>query len=188
MGLFSGIKVAKMMVSATYMGTGHYLTRIDNIKYGETRKKEKFLAIEQTVIAVLPSNEPQQHKIGDEVTHFLQISGNEYFLADFKQFIVGVLGASEDEVDETVCGWAAGLDEKDNPLAGGSPLKGTVVEIDNRGKVTKEGKNFTKVKYVREIKAEQVLLDLPPELVKRFFPEGVLEKRAAAEAAQRAAA
>lgn len=173
-GLFKNIKDVKVNQDFNYEGAGHYWTKFNKIKQGMTRTKETFLAIEKTVIKVLPSNESgPTHFVGEEISHYIGISGNEYFEKDVKGMVIGMFGVKSEEVTEEIC---------ESVLANeGALMAGIVAEVDNRKIATKPKPDgttgfFTKIKYMREVPAKEVLVDLTPELVKKFFPGEYLQK------------
>ena len=209
MGLFKGLSQVKVNRDYAYEKQGNYLTRIDRIKVGKlhangvdtrTRKREEFIAIDQTVIAVLPSSEPgPYHTVGEEITHFIMVTGSEYADKEWAKFLSGLLGVDVSKLDDPdVLAVAGGKDfddflSNDDPKSGPvQPVRGTVIEKRNQLVATKEStpeapKHFTRIKTVREVPANEVLKTLGgsnSDLVKRFFPNQYLENQIAAATAK----
>jgi len=214
MGLFKNLSQAKVSRDYIFLNqcAGNYLTRIDAVKVGKqwpdgrdtrTRKREEFIAIEETIIAILSSNEaPPLHAVGDEVSHFIMVTGSEYADKEWASFLCGLFGlkGAEDldrpEIKALVGGiefddWAGNEDAAKGVV---QPLRGVVVEINNRMRALKKvnptdpDKFFCKVHTKREVPAVEVLqvltaMDKTGGLVNRFFPNNFLQNKIAEEAA-----
>ena len=185
MGLFQNISSTRMMADANYPKYGAYWVRIDKVKRGETRKKMINLIIDYTVIAVLPSSEPEPHHIvGEEACHYIEVSGNDYAAADWAGFIAGMLGCKVEDLDNPEIRAAFGNQDSDDwATSERQPLRGTIGQMRARMVMTKGEPNnpshpFTKVRWMREVPAAEVLKALAPELVTRFFPGQMLERAA----------
>ena len=172
--IFKNLKTTALAGDFSYVGKGRYWARIDKVKHDKTRKKVEFISIEMTILTVIPGNEPADNRVGEEVNRFIQISGSDYAEKDFVQFLCGTLGLSPSELPEGADDWACADDQ---------PLRGVVVEMDNKVITLESGKLFTKVKFCREVPVAEVLNNLPPELVNRFFPNNFLGNKLAAEKA-----
>lgn len=167
MGLFTGIKDAKVGFGRGYEKNGMYLQRIDRVKQGKTRRGREFLAIEKTVIKVIDDFEGTGHREGEEITHML-MTDSDYFLANFKEFIATCFDADPQaaEVDESDC--EAAVSEQ-------QPLAGIVLEMFNKDIQTKDGKPFTKVGYKRRVPQAEIVEVIDPENLAKFFPNGLVD-------------
>ena len=178
MGIFNSLKSAKINRDFTYVGEGRYWLRIDKCKQDLTRTKIPFVAIDMTVVAVLPNPDPRGHNVhavGDEVTRY--IGAGDYFDADVAQFLTAVLGCKPEELEEAQV--EAVFDPK-----GSQPLAGMVVEMNNKTRVVEDKENptavkeFSKPRFVREVPAAEALKTLPADVIKKFFPGDALTKAA----------
>ncbi len=183
MGMFPNLSKTKIMGDAVYTKYGKYFVRIDKVKRGATRLQEINIIVDYTVLAVLPHQEPPpNHQVGEEACHYILVTGNEYAAADWAGFVSGMMGCEVADLEnpevKAACG---GLDTDDfitneDPAKGPvQPFRGLIGELSNRLVMTKEkpgkpSKPFTKVKWVREVPASEVLKALTPDLVSRFFP------------------
>ena len=186
--LFAGIKDASAKVDAEYDGPGHYLERIEKVKVDQNRKGVRFFAVEKTVIHVFDNagGHPDAHRVGDSTT-FMVMQSSEYFKIEVKAFVKSVLeedldAKSEDEILDVI---QAIVDDS-------QPLAGTVVEMRNHNRLKKDKKPedenafFTKVKFVREVPASELLEVLTDDEKSRFYPGDQLEKMIEAEKKQAA--
>lgn len=172
--MFTGIKDAKAQMDANYMRPGIYWSRINRVKVDVSRKQEAFVAIEMTAIHIIDDDDGKGHKLGEDVTHML-MPKHDMFLPNMKGFIAGALSMAIDDITEVEAMSVCGADQ---------PLAGTVVECRNRTIITKEGRPFTVVKYVREVPASELLQALPPIDQENFFPGGALGRIAQLQAQQ----
>ena len=219
MALFKKLSEAKLTRDYIFENqcAGNYLMRIDAVKVGRqwpdgrdtrTRKREEFIAIEKTVIAVLPSNEaPPYHAVGDEVSHFIMVTGSDYADREWASFLCGLLGLKDatdldsPQIKKLIGGiefdeWAGNEDATKGTV---QPLRGMVVEMNNRMRALKKAspsdpdKFFCKLHTKREVPASEVIqvlnaMDKTGGLVGRFFPNNFLQNKIAEEAAAQAAA
>lgn len=174
MGFFKNLKTVKLKQDFVYLGAGSYWMRVDSVTEGENRKMEKNFIVNLTVVKVLPRERDDPiHSVGQEISHYIKVSGNEYAEANVADFFCGVMGCKPEELTDGVEEWA--IDKS-------QPLKGMVVELRNRVITTKKGNLFTSIHYVREVPAEEVLTKLDSDAIQRFFPNGYLDKIVAAKA------
>lgn len=179
MGMFKNPSTVKLIGDYNYVKVGHYINRIDKIHKIDSRKHELFIAIDMTVLTVLPSSEPPPfHKVGDEICHMIKITGNEYAEADWTRLLMVVLESIDPNLKQIdldgvfrkeVCG---GADSDDWACSESQPLAGWCVEMDNNIQITKKGMKRIAKKYMRVVPKEEVLRGLNPDEVKRFFPAG----------------
>lgn len=166
--VFAGVKEAKPSFAANYLSEGHYLLRIDRVKFGKTRKGDEFVAVETTVAHVWDNNDGAGHKIGENATHMLMCK-HDMFLPNFKAMIVNLLKCPETDITVDAC--VQICDEATQPFSG------MLVEIIAKNIVTREGNDFTRIDYKRQVPAEEVAGLLSDEVKTRLFPDGELERK-----------
>lgn len=133
MGLFSGIKDAKVSRGGVYLEPGVYTARVEACKSGVTRKGAGFFVVEMTV---LESNNPKFTK-GSSVS-WMVVLDKEPSLGNIKHFAAIATNTPEDEIDE------AGIELI---VSAENPLRGTILEISATNIKTKAGGDFTKVVF-----------------------------------------
>lgn len=180
--IFGGIKDAKSRFDSNYIIPSHCLWRIDNVKVDENRSGEGFMAIEMTCLEDLVSEKYARgvygHTPGESASH-LMMKKHDSFLGNVKAFIANTMGVPVEEIAEN------------DALAicdASQPLRNTVVEIEARNTKTKRGTDFTVVNYKGEVPPTELIarwgeLEDGAEMMERFFPQGLLERLAAADAA-----
>lgn len=183
MGLFSGLSSAKARIQATYVRPSHFIARIDACKTGENRKNEGFFVVEMTVIHdCAPDKYDMQtygHSVGERVS-WMAMSKHDSFLGNVKAFMANVLGLTGAEAENLGEEEAVQITSNDQPLAG------TIIEVIAKNITTKAGNPFTAVNFVGEVQPQQMLDlwatmgDTGTEREQQFFPEGELQRRAAA--------
>lgn len=175
--LFSGVGNAKQ-TDATYFEPGTYLVLINNCKIFQNRSGETRAAIEVTVLGVLDDPDGKALRVGTEATQI--IKRGDYWLRDINGFISGVAGCTPEEVTEE--GAAQVFAD------GQSVFAGTVAELYCWNIMTEtKGEPFTKHKWRREVKPEEVVKMLSAETIARFFsnpnhPVAIAAAQAAAAA------
>lgn len=157
-GIFSGVEKAKMRFDAIYQRPGHYLERIEEVKFDQNRKGRAFVVIVKTVVAVLSQPDQAQHRVGDEIQHMLMCD-NDSFLPSIKQFVARVCGVKPEDVDEEACIQLCSQDQ---------PLRNAFVETIAQNVKTRENKDFTRITYVREHKPDELRKELAPEVFQKF--------------------
>lgn len=155
---FTGIEAAKARVDSNYIRPCDVWAKIEVAKLDQNRKKRVFFALEMTVIHRLPTDDGN-HRIGESVTH-LVMQDSEYFLSEIKSMFSSILGVSPEEIDADDCAAAC---SPDNPLAG------TVVHVQATNIETRQGNDFTKVSYKREVPMAEVVEALDEATLNRFF-------------------
>lgn len=170
--MFSGITAAKASMSSNYFKAGHYLFRVNAVKVGVSRKQESFVAVEVTTIHIFDNDDGRGHRVGEEATHMLMQKFDQ-FLPNMKAFIAAACSMEANDITEqnalSVCGPE-------------QPLAGTVVECQNRITMTQKNNQFTRVNYVRQVLAAELLQLLPVEVQTEYFPDGALQNLAAHQA------
>ena len=182
--MFSGVSQARPNVDANYVRPGRYWLRIDNCKVGTSRKHVPFCANEMTVVHVFDNSNGTGHRVGEQVTDMM-MRDNDYFLSDIQGFVGHVLDVEPAAVTEQDCGAIYGPEQ---------PLRGLCVELNAReiqtrniNQQTGQPGVFTKISYVREVPATELLQFLPPDVQNQFWPNGALQAMAAHEQQQQRA-
>lgn len=173
--IFTGIENARASVATNYFREGRYFSYIRGAKQFVTRKGERMLLVEHSILAVI-SGVNESHRPGEEVGHLLKVS-QDSFLGNVKAMIAGITGCHVDEVKTAHCAECF-------PVEGNSPLAGSLVEVHARPIVTKAGKPFTVIDYKRPISATEVaeaMTDI--KIANAILGVGVLEAAVAKEAA-----
>jgi hypothetical protein len=173
MGLFGKIKEAKPSMDANYDRDGSYISKIIQVKVGESRKKETFVAIEKMVIKVYDDGEGKGHKAGELATHMM-MTKHDSFEGNFKSFVMNTTGCAKSEIDENAC---------EKIVSERQPMAGMIIRHINKTIQTRAGHDFTVVSYKGEVLASEVpeLLGNGEDLIERFFPDGQLEELIALE-------
>lgn len=150
MGLFSKIKDARVSKGGVYLLPGNYLLKVETAKLIEDRHNVALLVTEHLII----QSDNEERKPGSHVT-WMAKNNQDAFLGNVKAFLCGVLGVSEDDIDEET---AEGAFDEDQPLQN-QYVKAEAFEI-----ITKKGTPFTKVLWYPvaedEGKAAEAALDL----------------------------
>lgn len=167
-GIFSNIGKAKAMLDANYIRPGKYWMLINKCKVDSDRKGVAFIANEFTVIRALDNDNGQGHRLREDVCQLVKQT-NDYFLSEVKSFVAGVMGIQAEDVGEDDALLVYDPEKQ--------PLVGYVVEVHARNITLKDSnKDFTRVTYKREVKPQELLEGLDPEIISRYFPNGVLER------------
>ncbi len=205
MGLFSNVKNAKVTADLSFLGRGHYWLRVNRTFTSENRVHIPYCAIDFTVVAVLPSNEVAAHRVGEDIRR--HIAAGEYFDKEIQSYLMGSGVMTEADLASDKAGKSNNFEEacemifpkkEDGKPFAASVQQGWVIECDNRDiqiadtekdpqKTQGITRPFTKIKFVREVPAAEVLSGdkamgtppLPKELVERFFPNNMLQQAVA---------
>lgn len=175
MGLFDGVEQAKASFDAKYQGAGHYLCRIDRIKADKTRGGDEFMAVEMTVMHTFMDGQgaPEKwHKPGESTSHLL-MKKHDSFLGNVKALVANVTGCHESEVTKADCERIASAEQ---------PLAGAVIELSARDILTRKNQPFTKVSYIREVPATELVELLDEKIVATYFPGDTLADMIAEQA------
>lgn len=173
MTLFDAVPTAKATFQANYIKAGHYVVRIDAIKYGNNRKKEEMVVIEMTIAHIF---EGDQHKVEEEVSKVYN-SKHDMTPGNLKAMFAALLGREPESVPadqwKKICMKIVGEQQ---------PLRGMFSEIKARNTVTKSGQDYTIVNYGPAMKStdKRLLEILDAEECKTFL--GVEKPRAAGTA------
>lgn len=165
--IFQGIGAAKPRIDANYMRQGHYLVRINNCKLDRNRKQILFSAIEMSVVKVFDDCAGQGHRVGEDITWYIDQTKADYFLPEVRTFIANVSGAPFEQIGEA---------EAMDVYGQNQPFAGLVVEVKGRLTVTNNNRNFTRISFVREVPAAEALQQIDPQVVAHYWPNGALER------------
>ena len=187
MGLFSGIKEAKMSNRSDWATVGHYYARIDKVKVDQNRKRQTGFFIEMTILHCLSGGndlkgEPvPPHTPGTAVTQAIWGHHVDMFLPNVKAFVSSTVGCKPEEVDEKAVD-AIVLEDGSEKA---QPLSGTVVEFKGTMTETKAGKPFTVISYRGEVPATVLQATLSADIKKNYFDGGrILDEMVAWELEQ----
>jgi len=168
MGAFTGLKDARRGFNSNKLRAGEYLVRIDKCEFFDTKMSGEKWKNTLTVVGTISGD----HKVG-EVAHviFSMANGQMVFQSNLKGFLAGVLGVSDEEIDEPSATIARSED---------SPLYGMVTRViatqrTSRDKKDKDGNPTTYVVYnwSPAFTPEEITSAIGDEAVKRFFPNGL---------------
>jgi len=161
MGMFKNVKDAKANFGANYEREGNYIMFVRRVKLDKNRNDEWFVAVEKVAIECInPGAEPKPHRVGEQCSHLLcnYGKGKDSFLPNYKALIMNVFDVPEDEVDEDACDLVTSDDQ---------PMAGIFLEMQNKNVVTKEGKDFTRIKYIRAIPLSEIAERVDMEVLKK---------------------
>lgn len=194
MGIFKGLKDAKITGGGNKEREGHYIERMDKIVRSDPndpttpqlRTQMAAVFVEKTIVRVIDNAQGKGHSVGESVTdafHFYP-GNRDSKLANFKSMVMVLLGVSEEEAGKEAV--AEQLSSLQQPLAGMLCESNTVQQMR---KNVKPGENtyFTRTRYIRPYTPAEALKLLTPEEIVRFYPDNFLDKQLAALAALAAA-
>lgn len=166
-----------------YFRIGHYLVRVDSFRKGVNHNQIDFVKLDGTVLYVYPDAVPTQdpttkvmvhpHRAGEQVVQKI-MGGKDTTLGNIKHIICRCTDSPDSAVGEA---------EAEQALGDGQPLAGVLMEVHASFKITKAGKTFTNVHFVRRVPAGEVLSLMDAKLRDALFPNGALEAMAKEEAA-----
>jgi hypothetical protein len=100
---------------------------------------------------------------GDEISIYIKISGNEYFLADTKRTLLALFPeASSEEIDASDAYVAAGYNEDGTSLTGTQPCFGRTFRYYQRGYTNKAGEEKVAHEYESTFSVAELVSALPP--------------------------
>lgn len=179
MGSFAEMKNAKRGYTSNRLVEGDYLARIDSCEHFMASQSGEKYKVTLTILSVLSGD----HREGEVVTTtFSRNHGLGVYLSNIKTFIAGVLGCSDDQVDEAVTHRTCSTflhPDTGQPTPGENMLSGlvtrvTAVELTSKKK-DEQGNPFAYSKYGWSpcLSKEEIQEQLGEERVKRFFPNGL---------------
>jgi hypothetical protein len=176
---FKNLAQAQSRIDAAYVRPSHFLGKIKQCKIGARRNGDEFFVIELEVVEDLAPETyvagpgGYGHAPGEVISHMM-MAKHDSFLGNVKAFIKSVLAIPEDEITE---------DDALAVCAEDQPLENTVVEVVARETITRKDTPFTVVTYRGAVSSADLLQrwEDRPDLVERFFPNGLLQRMAEAE-------
>lgn len=173
-GFFKNLKEAKARVGSDWLSEGHYWCMIQRVKIDENRTNQAAFFIEMVTLKILDDADGKGHRRpGIDVTHAIW-QRFDSFLGNVKQFLTVVLDEDPNDID---------MEHVEMVIEDDQPLSGTVVEVKGTQILTKAGKPFTRIDYVREVPAVELAEGLDAETIERYFPGDRLQKLIELEAA-----
>lgn len=134
MGLFTGIDKAQYFEGGKYITPGLFLVEIEKVKNDKTRKGRPFFVVE---MKVLESSNLKDHPVGTSMSWMVMLD-QDAALGNIKHFLTIACDVPENDVDEALATEACGED---------NPLRGTKLRVSAVNILTREKKDFTKVKF-----------------------------------------
>lgn len=159
--MFKNVKDARANFGANYEREGNYIMFVRRVKLDKNRNDDWFVAVEKIAIECInPGNETKPHRVGEQLSHLLCNYGKakDSFLPNYKAMIMSVFDVPEEEVDEDAC---------DLVTSDEQPMAGMFLEMQNKNVVTKEGNDFTRIKYVRSIPLSEIAERVDMEVLKK---------------------
>lgn len=171
--VFGGMKGQKINQSGTYIQSGEYWLKIEATKMIQNRAKVPTAVIEGTVVKTFGEC---QHRLGETVSRVSNDAKGEYLLSDCAAFVTAMLGMNQKATadDEMVQALQTVFEDPD----GKGPFCHHIAHVKAWETTTKQGKPFTKIKWLGEIDPAKALEVLSEEEVARFWPNGELQKLA----------
>lgn len=134
MGVFSAVKDARPTQGGRYFDPGNYVVKINRCKHGMTRKNVDFFVVETKILESDNDGLP----IGSEASWMVTMD-KDAAPGNIKSFAMAATGVDEDGIDE------AGILEI---VSDRQPLAGMIMRVEAFNKPTKEGKPFTRIKWL----------------------------------------
>lgn len=169
MGAFAGMNEATRGYVSNYVLPGRYVVRIDECVDFEKEGVGKMWKNSLTVLAVQEGT----HKIGEQVQTFFKFDQRypKMFFGKIMAFIAGVMGVTDEEVNE---------EETEQVLSEDNPLEGLVTILIATASASKKQKNedgtpkmFTNYSWSEALDEDEILAAIGEEGVERFFPNGL---------------
>jgi len=169
---FEGLKSARPSINR-YIRSGHYLARIDAVKLAKNRTDGDIFAIEMTNVYTFPDGEAPRggqppHSVGEAFSEVISRAGSkDMYLPRIKGFIMSVLNATEDQVDENVA-----LQVTDGAV---QPLKGLVIELVGKNAKTKVNqKDIVRIDWAGQVPVVRLRSVVPAAVLTQSFDEAAL--------------
>ncbi len=130
------VKDAQYFERGNYVKPGRYSVEVLKVKEGNMRppKSTGFFVVE---LKVLETTDAKEHPLKSTMT-WMCTADKDAFLGNVKHFVGAAGNLPDTDVTLEMCKMAVG---EDNPLAG------VYLQVDAVGIKTREGKDFTKVKF-----------------------------------------
>lgn len=168
MGMFKNVKDAKANFGANYEREGHYIMFVRRVKQDQNKDKDWFVAVEKVTMKCFdPYDEPKPHKPGEQCSHLLcnYGKGKPNFLPNFKAMVANVFDIPEEDIDE---------DASDLIISDEQPMACMFIEMQNKTILTKEKRDFTRIKYLRAVPYEEALELIGEETMTQYLTKDEL--------------
>ena len=170
-GLFTGMREAKVTQKAKYL-SGNVSCMVTSVEVIDTRVKETALIFRG--LAILPYEDDAKVPFGqagysglnpgDEISIFIKISGNEYFLPDTKRVLIALFPElANSEVDASDAYVVAGYSEDGTQLTGTQPCFGCTFRYYQREYTNKAGENKVAHEYEPTFSVKELVGALPQQ-------------------------
>lgn len=167
MGLFDTLNdEVKIGTSRHDDKEGVYWQRIDRVELKDARSGSQYIKIHKTTVRVVNDAEGQAQDVGEETTQALFRDKFNYLERDLRNICRVGFNMTDTEADEL------SLADMQGPLIEENRLEGEVIEVSVKILVTKEEKTFPKIKWVRNVPAEELQAKLSDGVKAQFFPNG----------------
>ena len=171
----------KPMQGGNWERIGHYLERIDSIKFSDPegpqgqriRKNVPALFVEKTIVRVIDNGMGAGHGVGEQVTHMYTVKpeNRDTVLGGIKAMLMVLTGCKDEEAE-------GAMDLVSSPK---QPLTGMLIEVHSQViTLQKSQRPFTQVRYLRSFTPQEAMAVLSKEEISRFFPNDYLQKQAVA--------
>lgn len=149
-----------------FIKPGRFWGVIRDCRAFQNIKFQQRLAIDFDVIHVVDNDYGRGHKVGEKVTKMF-FRENLYFAREVMAFVCNTMEVDSAQVT---------IEDAASVFNGSNPLTNMIVEIYAHQKMSqKTGKMFCVVNIIRPVPAAEVLANVPPEVISRFFTAGFLE-------------
>lgn len=152
MGMFAGMNSASSTQGGNYIRPGNYLYKINRVKVQESQvgSKSFFVAELEVLAADKTDDDVKPNGVGENVSMIVEVPGKypELSFGNIKAFLKAAYGTiaeasgedgpTDEDIDEEMTEAAT---SEDNPLAG------VFVYAKAFNKLTKQGKDFTRVDW-----------------------------------------
>lgn len=169
MGMFDGIKGAKRGYEKNKLVEGDYIVRIDRCDAFKAEQAGNCYKVTLTILAVNDG----RHKEG-EVTHVVfsnKGSTDKQWYGNIKSFIGGVLGVSDEQIDESSVGRT--VDEKEQVMAGRVCRVAAHIRASKKRDDKGNPFEYSTYSWGAQLPSPEIAKALGEERVKKFFPNGL---------------
>jgi len=135
MGLFDDIGKAQYFEGGKYIGPGAYKAKILKVKQDKTRNGRPFFVTE---LEVLETSDPKEFPVGTSFSWMVMLD-QDAALGNIRHFLAVASDAPINEI---------GKADAEEAISEANPLAGVIVRISATNIKTKQGKDFTKVKFI----------------------------------------
>lgn len=134
MGMFGGIESAVTSEKLPHLNVGLYTLEIDGVKQIKSRKGKSYFVTE---FRIIEASGPGANTQGSTASWMVDM-GNDLALGNVRGFLAAAMDVPDKTITEPVA---------DDAVSTKQPLKGFLVKAEASVIKTKEGKDFTLVRY-----------------------------------------